>query len=173
MYIHDFDSTSTEPRAGSQTKCTKPSPICSEMHWQRNCHLVIAAKESHAKDSKSKYSKDKSDKVHVTFSRATVDQDGQVLKVFPKDEDDSSLSEVTLHLSKRAKGLSTDEILLDNQASVSVFGNTNLLSNILAADQTCQISGISSQDVPILATKIGDYYGFEGIYACLEATANV
>ena len=59
------------------------------MHWQRNCPLVIAAKESHAKDSKSKTSKNKFDKVHITFSRATVDNDGQVLEVFPvKDNDD-------------------------------------------------------------------------------------
>jgi len=95
--------------------------------------------------------------VHITFSRTTVDKDGQVLKVVPvTDNDDLTLSEVTLHLSKRAKGLSTDEILLDNQASVSAFGNTNLLSNIRAADTTCQTSGISSQDKP----KIGDYNGF-------------
>ena len=60
------DSTDTSP------KCTKPCPICSEMHWKRYCPLVIAAKEKHDKDSKSKQSKDKSDKVHITFSRAVA-----------------------------------------------------------------------------------------------------
>jgi hypothetical protein len=40
-------------------------------------------------------------------------------------------------------------------------------------DQSCHISGISSQDTPILATEIGDYYGFKGIYAFPDATANV
>jgi hypothetical protein len=41
------------------------------------------------------------------------------------------------------------------------------------ADQSCQISGISSQDTLILATEIGDYYSFKGINACPDATANV
>ena len=83
--------------------------------------------------------------MHITFSRATVDRDGHILKLFPVQvKDDSCPSEVTLHLTKRAKDLPTDEILLDNQASVSLFGNTNLLNNNRLADQSCQMSGISS-----------------------------
>ena len=88
-------------------KCTKPCPICSELHWQRHCPSVISAKESHEKDSKSKQGKDNNDKVRLTFSRESVDVDGQVLKIFSvEDNNVSHPSAITLHINKQAKTLS-------------------------------------------------------------------
>ena len=79
--------------------------------------------------------------------------------------------EVHLKLRKIAKKTFDDLILLDNQASVSVFGNGDHLSNLRTA-RPCNISAISS-DTPISSSQNGDYHDFVGINTCSGATANI
>jgi hypothetical protein len=138
----------------------------------------------HEDESKksSKVGKVKDGKVHVVFSRATVDTEGTVLQTYPVGEDITipdqpeeivEPTEVTVNVSQRAKSLQEDVILLDNQASISIFHNVDLLTNVRSAPQLCHVNGISATGNPILATEIGDYHGFTDIYACTDAAANI
>ena len=63
------------------------------------------------------------------------------------------MSKYILTSAKVSKSLSFDTILLDNQASVSVFKNVHILSNIRQAD-SCRISGILSDAKAILAISV-------------------
>ena len=63
------------------------------------------------------------------------------------------------------------DILLDNKASVSVFNNRNLLTNIRKANITVQISGIGNGS--IATNLIGDFNSFRGAYYHPEAIANI
>ena len=179
------DKETTSASSGdSKSTCTKPCPICSDIHWQRNCPLVAQAKALHDKVAKGD-PKPKNEKAHVIFSRATVAADGLVIKSYPigdhidleKTEDynsnDQDIVEVSFNIGKGAESLSSDTILLDNQASVSVFKNVHILSNIRQAEHSCRISGISSDAQAIVATQVGDYNGYQGIYACPDASANI
>jgi hypothetical protein len=162
-----FQNATVPSQAGAKkifatSICTKPCPLCQELHWQRDCPLIAMVKSAQAKKKADE------EKVHVIFSRASVDPDGIVLATYPIDEptNDSTSTLVNHHMP-------LDTILLDNQASISVFGNTSLLTNVRDADFPCNINGISAGGFPIVATQIGDYNGFNNIYACPEASANI
>jgi len=47
------------------------------------------------------------------------------------------------------------------------------LSNIRQAEHSCYISGILSDAKAILATQVGDYNGYQGIYAFPDASVHV
>jgi len=174
-------SSYTSHQSTKASVCTKPCPICSEMHWQRYCPIVAAAKAMHLDEDYHKSSKSGKDgKVHVVFSRATVSTRGHIMQhiqvgkalVIPEDIQSEKDSH-DIFVSQRVRDMPSDRILLDNQASVSVFGNVDLLSNLRDAPYTCQINGISADGESISATQIGDFNGVKDIYACPQAAANI
>jgi hypothetical protein len=100
-----------------------------------------------------------SGKVTVCFACACVDTTGVVLKTSSVEDGEADPNCL---------------VLLDNQASVSVFKDTHLLTNVKPTSSPLVISGISSDgDSAIVATHTGDFRGYRNVYACLEAAANV
>ena len=93
--------------------------------------------------------------------------DGAVVKESPIVD-----QEVSLHI-QGGRDLDQDIILLDNQATISVFSNTSLLSNIRSATEICHINEIASSGESIIAKEIGDYNGFKNIYSCPDAAVNI
>ena len=81
--------------------------------------------------------------------------------------------ETEIALPAGAANLAPDDVLLDNQASVSVFKNLDLLSNIRPADIPCRISGVNKNSKALLCDRVGDFEGIKDIYACPDASANI
>jgi hypothetical protein len=166
---------------GHQSKtpnvCTKECPICHDPtpHWQRDCPVVAEAKRLHARRQNAS----------VTFARGAVADDGVVLTCYPVGEPLSLVIEEStsgvnvtsaepfteIVLPSKAHTVPSTKVLLDNQASVSVFCNPDLLHDIRTADVPCRISGINN--LAIVATEIGDFNEFKDIYYHPEASANV
>jgi hypothetical protein len=61
---------------------------------------------------------------------------------------------------------------LDNGASVSLFANGKLLSNVRIAEKPIIITGVAKEK-KIVATKVGSYMGIDNVYICPEAAANL
>jgi hypothetical protein len=122
---------------------SKPCPICGDMHWQKYCPLVIAAKEQHLKESNQK----SHESVHVAHSTtATSGKDGIVLHLTAKENKEDNVPLKEIHVSNSVKVLSDNYILLDNQASVSVFGNVVWSNPIFRAPEGNQADDIRESD---------------------------
>lgn len=120
---------------------SRPCDVCGEMHWIKHCPIVAATKKSYKKTP-----------VNMVFSRGAVDTSGVVLK--------TDIIGDPVDLSPDAV-----PVLLDNQAKVSVFADSGLLTNIRPADYPCTISGISSDpDARFEAVEVGDFLEFKNIY---------
>ena len=66
-----------------------------------------------------------------------------------------------------------DCLLLDNQASASVFKDEHLLENLTSC-VPCHIHGIlKDEESYIIASRSGSYKGINNIYACASASANI
>jgi hypothetical protein len=71
---------------------------------------------------------------------------------------------------KASRPFDDNDILLDNQASVSVFCNENLLTNIRPADFPIRITGVGKSFIK--ATLIGEFMMFGTVYFNKEAISN-
>lgn len=85
-----------------------------------------------------------------------------------KDEDKTEIHQV--FASKRPSVLSNEDILLDNQATVSVFHNKGYLRNIRQADTPLTIVGVGGQ---ITVSQVGDFGTFGKVYYHPDAVANI
>jgi hypothetical protein len=162
----------SDSTAISKPKATpsRPCKFCQESHWDSECPLILSAK----KDFEG--SKISSKSVHIIFSKACLNSNGSIIKTVSIGNPlfIECLNSERIYNTSAEENLSYGSILLDNQASASVFRDVGLLSNIRLCDEPCAISGISSDpDANFIATKIGDFKGFSNIYACPEASANI
>ena len=87
----------------------------------------------------------------------------------PKQEGIHCVFSVTdNHLSSHLK---KDDVLLDNQASVSLFNNSCLLNNIHEIDEPIFINGINGSSIKV--NHVGDYSCFGEVLYDPRAAANV
>jgi len=138
-----------------------PGPCyCGELHWRKDCPR-LAALQAEAAAKKAPAPVDAS--VHSTFSVGAVNPSGSVLHaavISSNDDEDSPASDVS--------------ILLDNQADVSIFKDSFLLTNVREAPVSVTIGGVSDHpEASFTATEIGDFRGFKNIYISAHATANI
>jgi hypothetical protein len=104
--------------------------------------------------------------VHVTIARACLSTEGDAIK-------SSIVDDVPVRpVLEIAHAVNPTVIQLDNQASISIFRDVELLKNVRPAPP-CAVSGIPTTGGPILATEVGDFNGWRDIYACRDASANL
>ena len=102
--------------------------------------------------------------IHVTFCLAVLDVSGNVITSSALADEKSSVYH-TLHVQ---------DILLDNQASVSIFGSREMLHNIRSAPHPVVITGVSdAPEARFTATQIGAFKSFENVYFSPNSTANM
>lgn len=67
-----------------------------------------------------------------------------------------------------------DEIVLDSAASISVFMNANLLTDIRdEPSKAMKISGVNTDAEPVVSMAIGKFGEFEPVYYCPKAAVNI
>jgi hypothetical protein len=85
-----------------------------------------------------------------------MDEGGNGAAICAEDSPVFVVSDAVLAAAK-AKILGPDDVLCDNEASVSIFYNKSLLTNIRAAAHTVKVTGIGGS---ITATQVGDFLDF-------------
>jgi hypothetical protein len=89
------------------------------------------------------------------------------------DGDDDQLAFVTneeLVAAAKQKVLGPRDILCDNEASISIFHNKELLKNLRKSDQRVKVTGIGGS---ISTNTLGDYKDFGPVYYHPESVANI
>ena len=91
------------------------------------------------------------------------------------EEGDESIDEwdVALVAGHESCLFSRFEILLDNQASLNVFSNIDLLRNVREADVSVTMTGIQLGAEGIRVDQVGDFSDLGEVYFCENASANV
>jgi hypothetical protein len=102
---------------------TRPCKFCSEPHWDSDCPLVLAAKKDKPSLKKT---------IHVVFSKVKLSNTGQILSTII---DNSPIIVDNTHSSVLIANpdpvlLLDDCLLLNNQASASVFKDEDLLEDL-------------------------------------------
>jgi hypothetical protein len=110
--------------------------------------------------------------VNLTFARACVGDDGIVLHTHAIDDTVSTV-ETSICLHAGTSGLSAGDVLLDNQATESIFHNSGLLVNVRRADVVRTFSGIVRGATALRAEKVGDFRDIGTVYYHPDAHANV
>lgn len=77
---------------------------------------------------------------------------------------------VAFSLNDRESPVSPWYVLLDNQATVSVFGNSSLLSNIRPAPSDVEVAGVGGS---LTASLVGDFPPFGTVYFHPRSIANI
>ena len=68
---------------------------------------------------------------------------------------------------------SPSHVLLDNQASVNIFKNPHLLTNIRVADNGILLNGVQQSAAGVRVDQIGDFNEVGPVYFSKEASANI
>ena len=95
------------------------------------------------------------------------------LKEVMEEEGVNCIFDITTNnvLATMRQPLSDMEILLDNQATISIFKNKNLLTNIRSISKPILVNGISG--VQIKVNQVGDYDWYGEVYYSPNVSANV
>ena len=98
-----------------------------------------------------------------------------VEKSSAEDEDRSLPDEWDLALiSMREKVMFTRyELLLDNQSSVDIIGNADLIYNQRKAEKSINMCGIQRGAKPVIVDTVGDFGEFGQVYFSEHASANI
>ena len=121
--------------------------VCGGSHFARDCDQRKGSKE----------------KAHVTLDAPnSEDEDDEV------DEWGAALIAV-----QETCLFSKTELLLDTQASINIFGNKELLTNIRQADKPISLSGIQAGAKAVKVDKIGNFHELGNVYYSEGAAANI
>jgi hypothetical protein len=143
----DEDKPKAEQNAGGR-KTNKPRRLnqrdcrlCgakAPTHWIEDCDYWQQCQEVVSK------AKAASAETHLTFSRGTLSEDGVILHIHAiPDSDEDAITTVEIALPASASELDKFDVLLDNQASHSLFCNPSLLHSIRKAPQPGSVQGAS------------------------------
>ena len=115
----------------------------------RDCPIIAEAKKSYSASA------------HVVYCLEVLDVSSDVI---------SSL-EASNKISSVLYTGDVQEILLDNQASVSIFGSRNLLHNLRSATHPIVVS--DAPEARFTANQVGDFKAFHNVYFSPHSTANI
>ena len=137
------------PAKSGKKKTEVECHVCGKIgHYARDCE--------HRKSSKS------TEKAHVTAQSDDSD----------REEDGYDDHNVAM-VAKEHCLFSRNELLLDNQASLNVIGNIDLLTNVRKAQRPVSMSGIQAGAAAVRVDMVGDFSDFGEVYYSDFASANI
>ncbi|NBR23750.1 MAG: hypothetical protein EBU08_08270, partial [Micrococcales bacterium] len=98
-------------------------------------------------------------------------------ELIEEEEENIHVTEDFVHMTTEevvyaaGKGLGPNDVLLDNQATVSVFFNAELLTNIRKTPKPCKIRGVGGEAISV--DKVGDFDVFGEVLFSPQANANI
>ena len=115
-----------------------PCPLCGELHWVSKCPSLDAAKAAVGKNKNNNSKKNSSRKehAHVATHLTDDDDDCDIFMASVVDSENEQFCALT------SGGLGNNQILLDNQASISIFKDKELLTDIASSKNSTTIQGI-------------------------------
>jgi hypothetical protein len=141
-----------------------PTPGCGEMHWKNDCPHVQAIKELVEQR-----------RVKSQMTNITVGLDSDEYHCFSMIH--AAISETPTPIISDAEAfvakcdrLVKGDVLLDNQSTVHIFKDVDLLTNIREIKRPMIINGIGGQ---IKVNKIGHLHPFGNVYFHPKAQANI
>ena len=150
--VHVTASRDTEKRAG-KTGRYKKTPIADV-----DCY-ACDGKGHYAKNCPNR--KSSSEKIHVTKSEADSGDES--------DRDDWGVALVTV---SEVCMFSQYDVLLDNEASLNIFSNKDLLTNVRQAKRSITVSGIQSGG-GVDVDREGEFGEFGTVFYSGDASANI
>ena len=142
----------------SPKKPPSPCEICNGDHWNRDCPVLAKCKK-HLDRKKSNKPKET-----VAVFVEQEESDYEYDSCFTYIEEETILSAPSTRLRKH-------DVLLDNQATTSIFREASLLTNIREGDYDLAIRGIGGFEVK--TNLIGDFGSFGPVNYCPDAITNV
>jgi hypothetical protein len=167
-----------EPKAGKRGG--EGCHVCGETdHWMRDCPHVKTAVEA-ATRKKPRAAEEKTN-VMVKFDHSADEPEewvyvcqgcGPVTKgcFSPKGCTECSQERPSVHPVLVGIDAGPREVLLDNQSTVHLFANTELLSNIRPATHPIRVRGVGGV---VSVDKVGDFGAFGEVYVSEASPANV
>lgn len=161
--------------AAAHTADSKQCAHCgAKGHLMLECYK-LQREIANFKDKKEKKESAGAASVHLTVARDD-DEDDSILHcgfhTTAEHETAQCFIETDLEstVKENANLLHTDDILADNQATVSIFHNRRYLRNVRPADKHLKVHGIGGH---LIATQVGDFGNFGQVYYHPEAVANI
>jgi hypothetical protein len=140
-------ATPPAPKPEKKKKAEIECYVCGGCHFARDCDQRKGSKE----------------KAHVTFD--TPKSEGE-------EEELEEWGSALIAIQKTCL-FSKYELLLDNQASLNIFGNKDLLINVRSAEKSIALRGIQSGAKAVRLDKLGDFKDFGPVYYSEGAAANI
>jgi hypothetical protein len=153
-----YHAAMTAPaKAESKEPAARKGPVCwtcdAPGHVQKDCPLHKKVIDYYKKASKN--SKEVKEELRKQFSFVSIGKAVQKFAMVEKDK----------------RPFSENDVLLDNEASVSVFNNKNLLTNIRKATYPVTVNGVGKGE--IVTDMVGDFLCFGEVYYHPECIANI
>jgi Zinc knuckle len=82
-------------------------------------------------------------------------------------------SQETALLSQETVLFSRNHVLLDNQASINIFCNSDLLTSVRKTEKEIILNGVQANTDGIRIDTVGDFAEVKNVYYSAEATANI
>lgn len=110
------------------------------------------------------------EKVLKYYSKASKEVKDEVKKTIGLVSISSTIGEYAL-AEEGTRPFGKNDILLDNEASVSIFNNKKLLTNIRRTKSSMVVHGIGNGS--ITTNVVGDFLGIKGVYYHSDCVANL
>ena len=169
------DKAATSQAAAAHTAESKQCAHCGIKG-----HLMLECRKLQREIANFKEKKEKKDSagaasVHLTVARDDDDDDSILHCGFHTTAEPESAqcfieTDLESTVKENANLLHADDILADNQATVSIFHNRRYLRNIRSADKHLKVHGIGGH---LIATQVGDFGNFGQVYYHPKAVANI